>query len=62
MHAYNMYASLDRVDFSALSDVMPSNPLIDVETLLIGKADIDELNGVVEVLLERYTYVTCTLH
>ena len=57
MHACNMYTSLDRIDFSALSDMMPSDPLIDVETLLIGKPDIDELNGAVEVLLERYTHM-----
>ena len=54
MHACHMYACLDRIDFSSLSDVMPSDPLIDVETLLIGKAEINELNGDVEVLLERY--------
>ena len=60
MHACNMYTSLDQIDFSALSDVMPSDPLIDVETLLIGKSDIDELNGAVEVLLEIHTYVMYT--
>ena len=59
MHACHMYACLDRIDFSSLSDVMPSDPLIDVETLLIGKAEINELNGDVEVLLERY--VICDL-
>lgn len=59
MHAYNMYACLDQIDYSSLPDVMPSDPLIDIETLLIGKAEIDELSGDVEVLLERY--VICNL-
>ena len=55
MHACHMYAYLDQIDFSSLSDVMPSHPLIDVELY----AEIEELNGDVEVLLERY--VICDL-
>ena len=61
MHACNMYTCLDRINFSSLSDVKPSNPCIDVKTLLIGEADLDGLNSDVEVLLERYvvTQVVC---
>ena len=53
MHACNAYASQDRIDFSSLSDVNPAAPQIDVQKLLIGKAEVDSLNGDVVVLLSR---------
>ena len=53
MHACNTYASQDRIDFSSISDVNPAAPQIDVQKLLIGKAEVDSLNGDVVVLLSR---------
>lgn len=55
MHACNMYASQDWINFSSLSDVNPAAPLIDVKKLLVGKAEIDGLNSDVVVLLSRYS-------
>ena len=53
MHACNMYACQDRIDFSFLSDVNPSSPQIDGQKLLIAKADIEALNGDLAVLSSR---------
>ena len=53
MHACNIYACQDRIDFSSLSDVNPVTPKIDVQKLLIGEAEVDSLNGDAVVLLSR---------
>ena len=53
MHAFHFYAVKDRVDLSSLSDFKPTPATVDVSKLLINKADVNQLNKEVIVLLSR---------
>ena len=53
MHVFHFYALKDRVDLSSLSDFRPTPATVDVSKLLINKADINQLNKEVIVLLSK---------
>ena len=53
MHTFHFYAVKDRVYLSSLSDFKPTPATVDVSKLLINKADVNQLNKEVIVLLSR---------
>jgi len=48
-----MFAVIDRIDISSLSDVAPAGAKVDVTKLLIQQTDIDGLNIDMTTLLSR---------
>ena len=58
-HWIHGYAVLDRVDFSAYSELFPSSPM-DVKCILINQKDVAQLEDDSIVLMSRYVYSTIT--
>lgn len=58
-HYFHVYATLDRVDFSGLSDVSPSKSVIDPLSFLPSDEDVALVKRDMSVLISRYTVMYC---
>ena len=53
LHAFHFYAVKDHVDLSSFSDIKPDPATVDVAKLLVSKADVNQLNKELTMLLSR---------